>query len=52
VSWQDHSIEFQLDRLPSALPWLRKNIESMKTLSLIYFDLPKKSLKDLLAAGR
>jgi hypothetical protein len=53
VSWQDHSIEFQLDGSCSAVSWLHKNIVSMRNLRLaLSCPMPKKMLQDLMAVGR
>lgn len=53
LSWQDPSIDFELDGMVSAIPWLHKNIWSMQKLRLsISLGLPGRMLQDVLKGGR
>jgi len=53
VSWQDHSIDFQLDGSASATSWLQKNIGTMKKLNLVITAAqPQRTLQDVMEGGR
>lgn len=49
VSWQGHSIDFQLDGSISATSWLHKNIVSMRCLSLgVSLNTPERMVQDII----
>lgn len=53
VSWQDHSIVFQLDGSLSGVAWLHKNIKSMQKLDLrLNISYPRRMLQDVMKVGR